>query len=64
MAKILRCRDAGIDCDFVARGDTDQEVLERTAEHAKADHDVEDPKDYLEFWKKIIRTEETRPGAG
>ena len=29
MAKIVRCREVGVDCDFEARGDTEQEVLDK-----------------------------------
>jgi len=36
--KVVRCRDVGVDCDFEARGKTEQEVLQKCAEHAKADH--------------------------
>ena len=36
--KVVRCRDVGVDCDFEARGKTEQEVLPKCAEHAKADH--------------------------
>lgn len=35
MGKILRCKDAGIDCDSFARGATEEEVLGKAAEHAK-----------------------------
>ena len=38
MAKVLRCREVGLDCDFVARGDSEQEVLGKAAEHARKDH--------------------------
>lgn len=38
MAKVLRCRDVGVDCDFVARGATVEEVLEKAKEHACSDH--------------------------
>jgi predicted small metal-binding protein len=57
MGKILKCRDIGVDCDFVARGKTEEEVLERAKEHAKKDHAVKRvTKDYLEFWRKHIKT--------
>ena len=26
MAKIVRCRDVGVDCDFEARGETEKEI--------------------------------------
>jgi predicted small metal-binding protein len=42
MAKILRCRDVGIDCDFVARADSEEEILKKAAEHAAAAHDMKE----------------------
>jgi predicted small metal-binding protein len=38
MPKTLSCRDVGVDCDFQATGDTVEEVLAQTAEHAKTAH--------------------------
>jgi predicted small metal-binding protein len=38
VAKILRCRDVGVDCDFVARGGTVEEVMEKAKDHACSDH--------------------------
>jgi len=38
MAKVLRCRDVGVDCDFVARGSTVEEVMEKAKDHACSDH--------------------------
>ena len=38
MAKTVNCRDVGVDCDFVARGETEQEVLEQCAVHARTAH--------------------------
>ena len=29
MAKIIRCREVGVDCDFEARGATEKEVLDK-----------------------------------
>ncbi len=58
MAKLLRCKDVGIDCDFVARGKTEEEVLKKAAEHARKDHGVKRvTKDYINSWKKLIRNE-------
>lgn len=36
--KELRCRDSGADCDFVARAETNEELLGKVAEHARKDH--------------------------
>jgi predicted small metal-binding protein len=38
MAKTINCRDVGVDCDFVAQGETEQEVLLQCAEHARTAH--------------------------
>ena len=42
MAKTLRCRDVGPDCDFVARGETEEEIMGQVAQHAKAAHGMEE----------------------
>ena len=41
MAKVLRCRDVGFDCDAVVRADTEDEILEQAAVHATRDHGLE-----------------------
>jgi len=41
MSKVVRCRDAGVDCDFVARGETEQEVLQQCAKHGKEAHGMD-----------------------
>ena len=41
MPKIVRCRDVGMDCDFEARGETEQDVLDQCAEHAKSAHGMD-----------------------
>ncbi len=38
MSKILKCREIGVDCDFEARGATEEDILKQAAEHAKKDH--------------------------
>lgn len=58
MAKILSCRDAGVDCDYVARGETEEEILAKAAEHAKMAHGmVEFPPDLLAKARSLIRDE-------
>ena len=42
MAKQLRCRDVGLNCDFEARGDTVEEVLQQASEHARSVHQITD----------------------
>ena len=36
--KKLACRDMGMNCDFVAMGMTDEEVMQKLDEHGKATH--------------------------
>ena len=38
MAKVISCRDVGVECDFVARGETVSEVMQACATHAKEAH--------------------------
>ena len=42
MAKIIRCREVGVDCDFEARGATEQEVLKKCAEHGRTAHGIQE----------------------
>ncbi len=39
--KELYCRDLGLDCDFLACGKTEEEVLRKATEHAQAIHSIE-----------------------
>jgi len=36
--KELYCRDTGFDCDFLSCGKTEEEVLRKAANHARAAH--------------------------
>lgn len=36
--KEMRCRDVGLDCDFVARGTDEKDVMHQAAEHARTRH--------------------------
>ncbi len=40
MAKLLRCRDTGMNCNMEIRGNTEQEVFERAQEHARNVHNL------------------------
>ncbi|MBV9678624.1 MAG: DUF1059 domain-containing protein [Acidobacteriaceae bacterium] len=40
MSKVLQCRDLGMQCDFQAHGETEQEVMQKAAEHAKSAHGI------------------------
>ncbi len=38
--KDLHCRDAGMSCDWVGRGNTDKEILDQAGRHAKQAHNM------------------------
>ncbi|MGI9629167.1 MAG: DUF1059 domain-containing protein [Longimicrobiales bacterium] len=42
MAKELKCGDVGMDCDFVARADTQEELLEKVVTHAAEVHGIKE----------------------
>jgi predicted small metal-binding protein len=39
--KLIRCRDHGFDCDFEARAESEDEVLQLAAAHAQGIHHLE-----------------------
>jgi len=56
MAKRLSCRDAGVDCDFVACANTEEEIFEKASEHARQDHGMSEiPKDLYDKARSAIR---------
>jgi predicted small metal-binding protein len=58
MAKVLRCRDVGMDCDFEARAETEEELLQKAAEHAEAVHNLKEiPEEVLAQVRAAIRDE-------
>jgi predicted small metal-binding protein len=36
--KEMKCRDVGQNCNFICRGETEEEVLKKAAEHGKKSH--------------------------
>ena len=55
------CRDVGEACDFVARGETEEEVIAKAGKHAKEVHgytdaQLNDPEMRKEVKKAIKRT--------
>ncbi len=57
MAKELRCNDIMPGCDFVARGETEQEIMAKAAEHAKEKHGLgEIDEETAKKVQSIIRT--------
>ena len=57
MAKQLRCRDVGMNCDFEAVGDTEEEVLRQASDHARTVHQItEMPPELAGKVRAAIRT--------
>ena len=42
MAKMICCRDVGVDCDFQATGETVEDILAQAAAHAKSAHGMDE----------------------
>lgn len=38
--KTLACRDVGMDCDFVARAESNEELMRLAAHHAEETHHI------------------------
>ncbi len=58
MAKILSCREMGKECDFIARGKSVDEVLEKARDHGMKVHGMtEFPPDLLAKARSLIREE-------
>jgi len=56
MAKVLTCRDVGMDCDFEARGETTEEIMQQAAQHAKEAHGMDEiPPEVAEKCQQAIR---------
>ena len=61
MGLSFACRDIGVACDFVARGETEEEVIAQAGKHAKEVHDytdaqLNDPEVQHEVKEAIKRT--------
>jgi predicted small metal-binding protein len=40
--EVIRCRDVGVNCDFEARGQTEQEVMQQLSDHARSGHGMQE----------------------
>ena len=59
MALVVHCRDVGFDCDGIVRAETEEELLQQVAEHAKSAHGLTEVTDeVVEKVKSVIREEE------
>ncbi len=57
MTKVLRCRDTGADCDFEARAETEEEIMQQVGPHAQAVHQMEVTPELVEQVRAVIRDE-------
>ena len=67
MGKVLNCGDVKPGCNFEIRGNTEEEVLQKAAEHAKSEHGLETiPPDVLAKVRGAIHddAEPRAKGAG
>ena len=53
--KELRCRDAGLDCDFVAQGESVDDVMQKAVVHGSVEHQMEASPELLEMAKMFVR---------
>jgi len=56
--KVVRCRDVGFDCDGVVRAETEEELLQQVAEHARSAHNVEEVTEEMVAKIKSVISEE------
>ncbi len=58
MAKVLRCKDVGMDCDFEVRATTEDEILRQAGEHANTAHGMKEiPPEVVAKVRAAIRDE-------
>ena len=52
------CRDVGFDCDGVVRAETEEELLQKVAEHAKTVHNLDEVNDEVVAQVRSVIREE------
>lgn len=58
MAKVLQCKDVGFQCDGVVRAETEEQVLQMAAEHARTVHGITNlTEEVVEKVRSAIREE-------
>lgn len=55
--KDFHCRDAGGTCDFVARGNSNKEILDQVRNHAQNDHKMQVTPDLAKKVEGLIHDE-------
>ena len=58
MTLTVRCQNVGFDCEGVCRAESEDELLQQVAEHARSAHGIEEvTEDIVVKVKSVIRTE-------
>jgi predicted small metal-binding protein len=55
--RMLSCREAGMDCDEVITGQSDEEVLRKAVEHGRASHGMAVGEDLKKRLKPLIKNQ-------
>ncbi len=55
--KDFHCRDAGLNCDYVARGSSNKEILDQAAQHAQRAHSMTVTPDLAKKVESLIHDE-------
>ena len=53
--KTISCREAGFDCDYIVKGETEEEVMKNGIEHAKSHHNMKEEEITAEMKQKNQR---------
>ncbi len=62
MVKTARCKDTGLNCDFIIQGDTEEDLLANAAQHGTGAHSIGTRED--EYARLVGRDFVSTPGVG
>ena len=57
MTKVLRCGDMMAGCDYVARAESEEELMQKAAQHAREAHGITVSPEVIQQIKSKIRDE-------
>ncbi len=55
--KDFHCKDAGLKCDFVARGESNQDIMRQASDHARQAHQMTMTPDLAKKVESLIHDE-------
>lgn len=64
MGKVLKCRDVGVNCDEVIRANSEAEILQKAAAHAKGCHQGVQMTPELQVKLKAAIKDESKSSSG